>query len=359
MDARALPLLPASMKRYAAALLVILSAVALMAPGIPAQTRPKLADYFTPIPQTVLDARYSPLRLSQDTWNEDLDGDGNQDVVVLGFNYPFSGVYDVTEPNFDVPQPGRVFLGDGNGRFTAAPTNLFPIDTLQMVFPKKVLFADFNADGRPDMFISTIGWDILPSPGEQNRLFLSRPEGGWQDATGTLPQLRDYSNSAAAGDISGRGVIDIFVGNVKPALNLIRAYTLLNNGSGLFTQMSANLPVGNNQLLEDDQPPISRRDARRSERRWTAGAHRNGGQQGQDSPFDHPVEPPRRLRGNRRYGAARASNLHEQPLRHRRAAHRREPGRLAGLGARWRAKHEPFERVVRANSRQPRQPPVR
>jgi FG-GAP-like repeat len=249
MDARA-RLLPASMNRYAAALVVILSAVALMAPRIPAQTRPKLADYFTQIPQTVLDARYSPLRLSQYTWNEDLDGDGNQDLVVLGFNYPFSGVYDVTEPNFDVPQPGRVFLGDGNGHFAAAPTNLFPIDTLQMVFPRKVLFADFNADGRPDMFISTIGWDILPSPGEQNRLYLSRPEGGWRDATDTLPQLRDYSHSAAAGDISGRGVIDIFVGNVKPALNAIRAYTLLNNGSGQFTQMSANLPVGNNQVLD-------------------------------------------------------------------------------------------------------------
>lgn len=212
--------------------------------------RPMLADYFTVIPQTVLDAGYKPLRLGVDTWNEDLDGDGHQDLVVFGFNYPFSGVYDVTEPNFDVPQPTRVFLGDGNGRFAAAPADLFPVDTLQTVFPKKLLFADFNADGRPDMFVSTIGWDIWPSPGEQNRLYLSRPEGGWRDATDTLPQLRDYSHSAAAGDISGRGIIDIFVGNVKPALNAIRSYTLLNNGSGLFTQTRTNIPVGDRQLLD-------------------------------------------------------------------------------------------------------------
>jgi hypothetical protein len=119
------------------------------------------------------------------------------------------------------------------------------------VFPRKVLFADFNADGRPDMFVSTIGWDILPSPGEQNRLYLSRPEGGWRDATDTLPQLRDYSHSAAGGDISGRGVIDIFVGNVKPALNAIRPYTLLNNGTGQFTQSSTNIPVKDRELLDN------------------------------------------------------------------------------------------------------------
>jgi hypothetical protein len=237
--------------KFRATLLILACAMALTAPGAPAQTRPRLSEYFTLIPQTVLDARYAPLRVGPDMWTEDLNGDGHQDLVVVAFNYPFSGVYDVTDPKFDVPQPGRVFLGDGKGHFAAAPADLFPIDTLQTVFAKKLLFADFNADGRPDMFVSTIGWDIWPSPGEQNRLYLSRPEGGWRDATDTLPQLRDYSHSAAAGDISGRGVIDIFVGNVKPALNAIRPYTLLNNGTGQFTQSSTNIPVRDRELLDN------------------------------------------------------------------------------------------------------------
>ena len=91
--------------------------------------------------------------------------------------------------------------------------NLFPVDTLLTVHPRKVLFADFNADGRPDMFISSDGWDVDPFPGEQNRLYLSRPEGGWRDATANLPRISDHSHTSAVGDISGRGLIDIFVGN--------------------------------------------------------------------------------------------------------------------------------------------------
>jgi hypothetical protein len=57
---------------------------------------------------------------------------------------------------------------------------------------RQVIFSDFNADGRPDMFIACAGWDAPPFPGEQNQLFLSRPAGGWQDATATLPQIADF-----------------------------------------------------------------------------------------------------------------------------------------------------------------------
>ena len=40
-----------------------------------------------------------------------------------------------------------------------------------------------------------------PFPGEQNRLYLSRPGGGWRDATSELPRLSDFSHSAAIGDM--------------------------------------------------------------------------------------------------------------------------------------------------------------
>ena len=139
----------------------------------------------------------------------------------------------------------------GRRRRTLLPraADLFPVDTLRTVHPRKVLFADFNADGRPDMFISSHGWDADPFPGEQNRLYLSRPEGGWRDATANLPQLSDFSHTSAVGDISGRGLIDIFVGNGY-WLAGIAPYFLLNTGSGQFTQTRTNIPAGNNQLLD-------------------------------------------------------------------------------------------------------------
>jgi hypothetical protein len=239
------------MSKFRASLLVLASTVVLTtAWGTAQQARPKLADYFTGLPQT-FDPGYTPLTISSFPVTADLNGDGNEDLVVLGANYPSAAQKaGDTAGVVNVPQPGRVYLGDGNGHFSAAPTNLFPVDTLMTVHPRKVLFADFNGDGRKDMFISSHGWDVAPGPGEQNRLYLSLPGGGWRDATANLPQLNDYSHSPAVGDISGRGLIDIFVGNGYQGLNKIRPYTLLNTGSGQFTQVSTNIPVGNNQLLD-------------------------------------------------------------------------------------------------------------
>ena len=92
-------------------------------------------------------------------------------LIVLGAWHPGEGRTCCT------PQPGRVFLGDGDGHFLPAPAHLFPVDTLLTVHPGKVLFADFNADGGQDLFISSQGWDGAPFPGEQNRLYVSRPAG--------------------------------------------------------------------------------------------------------------------------------------------------------------------------------------
>src|SRR5262249_55603805 len=139
--------------------------------------------------------------------------------------------------NFTAPvaQPGRVFFGDGNGGVTGAPNNIFSTDKLLTVHPRKILVPDFNGDGPGDIFISSHGWDAPPFPGEQNRLYLSQPNGSWIDATATLPQLSDFSHTSAVGDINGDGSIDIFVGNGYGNQTNILPYVLLNNGSGQFT----------------------------------------------------------------------------------------------------------------------------
>ena len=222
-------------------MLALALALALTASSLPAQARPKLAEYFTELPVASLDARYVGGWMVRSA-TEDLDGDGHQDLLILGWEHPASGSTEWA------PRPGRVFLGDGNGRFAAAPAALFPVDTLQTIgcYPQ---FADFNADNRKDMFLACGGWDVFQSPGEQNRLYLSLPEGGWRDATDTLPQVSDRTTTAAVGDLSARGLVDIFVGNGNQGLIRILSYTLLNTGSGQFTQTSTNVP-GAGQLLD-------------------------------------------------------------------------------------------------------------
>ena len=203
---------------------------------------PSLEPYYTMLPLNVIDPSYRPH--GHNAASTDLDGDGNEDLVLLGFTYPTSGV---TAANYR-PQPGRVFLGDGDGGFRRASAELFPVDTLNTVSPRKAPFGDLNGDERPDMFIAGHGWDTEPWPGEQNRLYLSRPGGGWRDATDELPELTDFSHSAAIGDIRGLGVPDIIVGNIGDD-DLILPYALLNAGDETFTLDWTILPIGSGETM--------------------------------------------------------------------------------------------------------------
>lgn len=196
--------------------------------------------YYTAISPSVIDPGYSPRAFF--SASADLDGDGNEDLVIFGADYPW-----INRTSSYSPQPGRVYLGDGDGGFTRAPSELFPVDTLKTVHTAQVLFGDLNGDQRLDMFAAASGWDVLGSPGEQNRLFLSLPRGGWRDATDRLPRVSDRSHSATLGDIRGRGVIDIIVGN---GYNPGPPYALLNDGDGSFVLDRSILPVGPGETMD-------------------------------------------------------------------------------------------------------------
>ena len=140
---------------------------------------PSLGPYYTMLPFDVIDPSYRPH--NHHSYHTDLDSDGNEDLILLGATWPDPPL-GVTAANYR-PQPGRVLLGDGDGGFRRAPAELFPVDTLNTVTPSWTSpFGDLNADGRLDWFIAEGGWDAPPFPGGQNRLYLSRPGGGWRDA---------------------------------------------------------------------------------------------------------------------------------------------------------------------------------
>jgi hypothetical protein len=142
-------------------------------------------------------------------------------------------------------QSGRTFelevlLNDGNGSFWAGTSDLFSGDVPQVMEPRELVLADFNGDGRVDIFVADQGMDADPWPGHQNTLVLSAPGGKMVDATGNLPQQSDQTHSATAADIDSDGDTDLFVGNLGGGG--VSPRVLLNDGTGVFAVVEGILP---------------------------------------------------------------------------------------------------------------------
>jgi hypothetical protein len=160
----------------------------------------------------------------------DFNGDGHQDILITR-----------NSPDAQHTFPVTILLGDGKGNFTDGTSSIFQGSVPAPQFSRQAVIADFNGDGRPDVFIADTGDDHAPYPGYQNTLILSAPGGKLVDATANLPQVYDYTHSAAAVDVNGDGTIDLYVGNIYSA-NQVPPRILFNDGTGHFTVASGALP---------------------------------------------------------------------------------------------------------------------
>ena len=97
----------------------------------------------------------------------DLRGDGRKDLIV-------GLVVNPTQPTV-IASPLRILRPkiDGTG-FTDVTRALLGNGTLPTTeHPREILVADFNGDGRDDVFVAAHGYDAMPFAGERNSLILS------------------------------------------------------------------------------------------------------------------------------------------------------------------------------------------
>jgi len=145
----------------------------------------------------------------------------------------------VTTYNPSLPQsqatPARFefFAQQPDGSY-ALSTAIMP-QTNGCLHARKAIVADFNNDGKPDVFVACHGYDAPPYPGERNKIVLSQPNGTY--AVSDAATDVGFNHGASAADLNGDGLPDVVVVSFFEA---DRAYVLLNDGTGHFVRDSTS-----------------------------------------------------------------------------------------------------------------------
>ena len=164
----------------------------------------------------------------------DFNGDRLPDLVVTRSVFQGQATFPIT-----------ILLNNGHGGFRDGTAEMVAGAVPQTQNAREIVIADFNGDGRPDIFIADTGDDQPPYPGYKNTLVLSTPDGKLRDASTNLPPESGFTHTAAAADVNGDGSVDLYVGNIGGG-DGTPPRILLNDGTGRFTP-GAPLPAAQTQ----------------------------------------------------------------------------------------------------------------
>ena len=184
------------------------------------------------------------------------------------------GIRDLFIANFD--GPNALYLG----RLDAAIESVALGDQLQSAASKGHVWADFDLDGRIDVYIGS----GTPRPGMLNRLYLGEASNRFRLVTdGAYAQHADTSAAVAGADFDLDGDVDLFVANWGSAGSVNRLYRNAAQGSWLKVRLRGS---GSNRMGIGSR--VSVLVSTGAERRWL---HRwldaSTGYAGQNEPVIH------------------------------------------------------------------------
>lgn len=134
-------------------------------------------------------------------------------------------------------RPGTIrFFRFANGQWVES-TEAKVDDRTGCVGARKLVVADFNGDGKPDVFIACTGLDTMNSPGERPRFLMSQQNGVYANK---LASFVCYCHSASAADVNNNGYADLVIAD--PGIALTPFY-LVNNKDGSFTPDFSRMPA--------------------------------------------------------------------------------------------------------------------
>jgi hypothetical protein len=142
--------------------------------------------------------------------------------------------------------PGQLFVQQKDGSF-AVSTQGQPWVADSAYEDWGALFFDANADGRLDLYVASGGYHLAPTaPLLQDRLYVNRGGGRFVRDTLALPTMLTSTGTVRAGDFTGDGRPDLFVGGRLTPRKYpypARSYLLRNDG-GRFTDVTAEVAPG-------------------------------------------------------------------------------------------------------------------